>query len=261
MSWKLATFNVNGIRARLPIILQWLQERQPDAVCLQELKCQDKDFPASALEEIGYRAAYRGQKSFNGVAILSKSEPEAVLKSFEDGGEDEEARLIAAQFDDLWVVNTYVPQGRDPEDPAFQYKLEFFRRLKAWFDQHFDPVQPVLWTGDINVAPEPIDVFDPERMEGQIGFHPEERATYADVLSWGLTDLFRKHHPERKQFTFWDYRLPNGFKRNLGWRIDHILVTESLADRSLDCDVDVAPRSLPKPSDHTPVWAEFNLVN
>ena len=259
MVWKLATFNVNGIRARLSSLLAWIERHQPDVLCLQEIKCQDKDFPLEPLIQSGYSASVRGQKSFNGVAVLTRREPTAIVREFGDGGPDQEARMISVQVDGVWVVNTYVPQGRSPEDPAFQYKLEFLFRLKRWLENQFNPGQPLIWTGDINVAPEEIDVFDPKRLQGEAGFHPAERQALADVMAWGLVDLFRKHHPGEKQFTFWDYRLPKGFQRNLGWRLDHILVTAPLARVSSACQVDSAMRGLEKASDHAPVWAEFAL--
>lgn len=259
MSWKLATFNVNGIRARLPLLIDWLKQHRPDVLCLQEIKCQDENFPADPFLEVGYTAAVKGQKSFNGVAILTRKPPDEVLKAFDDGKPDDEARLITAYVEGVWIVNTYVPQGRHPDDPAFQYKLDFFSRLKDWFSARFDPNRPLIWTGDMNVAPDPIDVFDPVRMDGEVGFHPAERETFAQVAAWGFTDLFRMHHPQEKQFTFWDYRLPKSFQRNLGWRLDHIMATKPLAEVSIACSVDTGPRGLPKPSDHTPVCAEFDL--
>ncbi len=259
MVWSVATFNVNGIRSRLASLLRWLEERNPDVVCLQEIKCRDEDFPADALREAGYTAAVRGQKSFNGVAVLSRTEPEEVLKGFADGMPDDEARFIAVKTRGVWIVNTYVPQGRDPGNPAFRYKLDFFDRLKRWFDERHTATQPLIWTGDLNVAPEEIDVFDPKRMAGKVGFHPAEHQALQDVLSWGFFDLFRKHHPQTRQFTFWDYRLPQSFARNLGWRLDHILATEPAAGACVECEVDSAPRGRENPSDHTPVWAAFDI--
>jgi len=259
MIWKLATFNVNGIRARLQNLVAWLDKHQPDVLCLQEIKCRDGDFPVDAFVSAGYRASVRGQKSYNGVAILTKREPSEILRAFGDGeAQDDEARLIAVLIDGIWIVNTYVPQGRDPDDPAFQYKLAFLGRLRRLFERRFDPNRPLVWTGDINVAPGPVDVFDPLRLDGHVGFHPAERKAFADVAAWGFTDLFRYHHPERKQFTFWDYRLPKSFERNLGWRLDHIMVTSPMASASIDCQVDGEPRSQDRPSDHTPVWASFD---
>jgi exodeoxyribonuclease III len=259
MVWKLATFNVNGIRARLPSVLAWIERHRPDVLCLQELKCQDRDFPLEAFIQAGYSATVRGQKSFNGVAVLTRREPTEIIREFGDGGPDQEARLIAVQVDGVWVVNTYVPQGRSPEDPAFQYKLEFFSRLKHWLEHRFSPGQPLIWTGDINVAPDAIDVYDPRRLQGTVGFHPAEHQALSDVIGWGFVDLFRKHHPGQKQFTFWDYRLPKSFQRNLGWRLDHILATAPLAGVSSACQVDSEMRGLDKASDHAPVWAEFAL--
>jgi exodeoxyribonuclease-3 len=259
MNWKLATFNVNGIRARLPIIIEWLRVHQPDVLCLQEIKCLKEGFPLEPFLSAGYSAAVRGQKSFNGVAILSRTAPTQIVDAFGDGDPDLDARLIAALVDSVWVVNTYVPQGRDPDNPAFQYKLDFFKRLKKWLSLNFAPDQPIIWTGDLNVAPEPLDVFSPRRMEGKVGFHPDERQALADVVSWGFTDLFRKLHPDKKQFTFWDYRLPQAFARDLGWRIDHIMATRPMAEACTGCTVDMELRGLAVPSDHTAVVAEFEL--
>lgn len=259
MVWRMATFNVNGIRARLATVLEYLQDSQPDVLCLQEIKCVTQEFPTDAFLAAGYTAHVRGQKGFNGVAILARRPPTEVLDSFGDGDNDDEARLIAARLDGIWLVNTYVPQGRDPNHPVFQTKLQFFARLRRWLSNHFDPDIPLVWTGDLNVAPEAIDVYDPKRMAGQVGFHPAEHEALADVMAWGLTDLFRKHHPQEKQFTFWDYRLPKSFERNLGWRIDHIMVTEPLVQTAIECSVDTTPRVSPKPSDHTPVWATFAI--
>ena len=259
MTWKLATFNVNGIRARLATIADWIRENQPDVLCLQEIKCQEKDFPAGQLEETGYQISVRGQKSFNGVAILTKRRPDELIKEFGDGDLDEEARFISTKVDGVWVVNTYIPQGRDPENPAFQYKLAYFQRLRRWLQGHFDANQPLIWTGDINVAPTALDVFDPKRLQGSVGFHPLEHQALAEVVAWGFSDCFRQHHPDEKQFTFWDYRLPKSFERNLGWRLDHIMATRPLAEVCLECRVDSDLRGRQNPSDHTPVWAEFAL--
>ncbi len=257
--WRLATFNVNGIRARLPVVVEWLQERSPDLVCFQEIKCRGEDFPESAFTDLGYRCVWKGQKSFNGVAVLSKDRPERVEKNAGDEVLDREARFLAVQVHGIWVINTYVPQGRSPEDPAFQYKLDFFDSMRRWIESRFHNRSPLLWTGDFNVAPEPLDVFDPERLDGSVCFHPEERRRFREFLNWGFVDLYRRHHPETRQFTFWDYRLPKSVARNLGWRLDHILVTRPLAEASTECVVEMEPRLRPKPSDHTPVAAVFDL--
>ena len=170
---------------------------------------------------------------------------------------DEEARLIAAKIDGIWIFNTYVPQGRSPEHPAFLTKLDFFARIRDLFQHEFAPSDPMIWTGDINVALEEIDVFSPRRMDGKIGFHPMERQALTEAASWGFTDLFRKHHPSVRQFTFWDYRLPQSFQRDLGWRLDHIFATQPVAVASIDCGVDAELRGQANPSDHVPVWAEI----
>lgn len=259
MQWKIATFNVNGIRSRLNAVLTWIDRNRPDVLCLQEIKCRDSEFPSGPLGEIGYESSVCGQKAFHGVAIVSKGKPEIVRRGFGDGESDEEARLIAARIDGIWVFNTYVPQGRDPDHPAFRDKLRFFERLRGLFEREFAPQDPIIWTGDINVAPEDLDVFSAKRMAGKVGVHPLEREALARVCSWGFVDLFRKHHPDEKQFTFWDYRLPQSLARNLGWRLDHIRATESLAGASIACGVDMEPRGASSPSDHTPVWAEIDL--
>ncbi len=259
MKWKIATFNVNGIRSRTQVVLSWLARNRPDILCLQEIKCQDAEFPLDPLREAGYEASVCGQKSFHGVAILSVRKPEEVRRGFGDGASDAEARLIAAKIDGVWVFNTYVPMGTSPDHPAFQNKLEFFSRLRRLFDREYTPSDPIIWLGDINVAPEEIDVFSPKRMEGKIGFHPDEKQALADVTSWGFVDLFRKHHPDTRQFTFWDYRLPQSFDRNLGWRLDHIRATEAVAKASIDCRVDADLRGQANPSDHTPVVAEIEM--
>ncbi len=259
MKWKIATFNVNGIRSRREVVISWIGQNRPDVMCLQEIKCRDEEFPVEALREVGYEASVCGQKSFHGVAILSLKKPEEVRRGFGDGLSDDEARLIAAKLGPIWVLNTYVPQGRSPEHPAFLEKLSFFERVRNLLEKEFSPEQRIIWTGDLNVAPDEIDVFSPRRMDGKIGFHPAERKALADVMSWGFYDLFRRHHPDVRQFTFWDYRMPQSLDRNLGWRIDHILATQPLAKASTECLVDPAPRAAPGPSDHTPVWAEFEV--
>jgi exodeoxyribonuclease-3 len=259
VGWKLATFNVNGLRARLDIVLDWLGENKPQVLCLQETKVQDKDFPAAALEEAGYRVTFMGQKSYNGVAVLSQSEPEEVHMGLEDGEDDPEARFLAVKVDGVWVANAYLPQGKEATHPSFQYKLRYFERVLAWLKKHHKPGGKLILTGDLNVAPQEIDVYDPVRLEGETDFHPEVRAAFELFIDWGLVDLYRQHRPEEKQYTFWDYRMPKAFQRKLGWRIDHILATKPLAKLSRDCWVDTTPRVLPKPSDHTPMLAEFDL--
>jgi exodeoxyribonuclease-3 len=256
---KIATFNANGIRARLPVILEWLSKESPDVLCVQETKVQDVDFPQEPFEAVNYHCAFRGQKAYNGVAVLSKEASENVSFGFRDGDKSEEPRLITVTISGIPIVNTYVPQGYAPESEKFQYKLSWFQRLLDYFSGHFEPGKPLLWAGDFNVAPEPIDVFDPEKLSGSVGFHPDEHKWLAAVKAWGFVDVFRKHEPSGNRYTFWDYRIPNAAKRGLGWRIDHIWATTSLGDRCSRSWIDVEPRLSRKPSDHTFVVAEFDI--
>jgi exodeoxyribonuclease-3 len=256
---KVATFNVNGIRARLSILLEWLDKELPDVLCLQETKVPDEAFPHQAIEDRAYHCIFRGQKAYNGVAILSKSPPAQTTFGFADGDAAEEPRLVAVQVGNLSVVNTYVPQGYAPDSEKFQYKLQWLQRLKEYFARQFDPALPLLWAGDFNVAPEPEDVYDPKRLLGSVGFHPQEHEALAAVKAWGFVDVFRRHEKAERMFTFWDYRIPQAVKRGLGWRIDHLWATAALAEMSTGAWIDMAPRLSPKPSDHTFVVAEFDL--
>jgi exodeoxyribonuclease-3 len=254
---KIAGFNVNSLRARLPIVLKWLSDHQPNALCLQETKVQDVDFPADAFEKTGYKYVFKGQKSYNGVAIFSKNEMKNVRFGFEDEPKDQ-ARLIKAEINGIIIVNTYIPQGYSPESEKFDYKLNWFNRLLTFFDNNFSPADPILWIGDFNAAPEPIDVYDPDGLLGHVCFHPEVHKALDKVMKWGFVDVFRKHCKEAGQYTFWDYRMRNSLKRNLGWRLDHIMATEPLAKKSTACYIDKEPRLADRPSDHTPIIAEFN---
>ena len=254
---KVATFNANSVRARLGILLDWLAREQPDLVGLQETKVQDGDFPEEAFREAGYCAAFRGQKSYNGVAVLSRSPVENVRVDLEDPGPDEEARYIRVEVGPLRFVNVYVPQGQAVGSDKFRRKLQWLRAFLEDLRAGCDPGKPLLVTGDFNVALEARDVYDPEGLEGGVCFHPEERALLGEILDWGLVDVFRAHQPGPGHYTFWDYRVPNGVKRNIGWRIDYILATPPLAGACTGAWIDPAPRSLEKPSDHTFLVAEF----
>ncbi len=256
---KAATFNANSVRARMPILIDWIEANSPDILCIQETKAQDKDFPEAEFSGLGYYVVFRGQKSYNGVAIASKEKPQDVSFGLDDGGEPDEARLIRATVAGIPVVNTYVPQGRSLDSPFFQYKLEWFRRLRAYFDRHFSPDKPLLWTGDLNVAPEPKDVYDPQKLAGSVCFHPDEHKALEEVKEWGFVDVFRKHRPEAGLYSFWDYRMRDALGRNRGWRLDHILATRPLAEKSAGADIDIEPRRAERPSDHTFVTAEFKL--
>jgi exodeoxyribonuclease-3 len=254
---KFATFNTNSIRARLPIIKDWLDREGPDVLCVQETKVRDKDFPADLFEEAGYHVIFKGQKSYNGVAIISKVPPDDILLNLYDK-EDEQASFISARIDDIPVINVYVPQGFQVGTDKFEYKLSWLNDLLKHIKEKYDPAQPLLVAGDFNVALEPTDVFDPEKFKGEVGFHPDEQAILRQFLDWGLVDVFRKHEPGGGHYTFWDYRIPNALKRKMGWRIDYILGTAPLAEKSIRVRIDTEARMLEKPSDHTFLVAEFH---
>lgn len=256
---KVATFNVNSIRVRLGALIAWLEHHQPDVVCLQETKVQDAEFPSLLLNSTAYHVVYRGMKSYNGVAVLSRTPPESVAFGLDDGGEADEARLVRVVIRGIPIINTYVPNGFKLASPKYAYKLEWFTRLRAYFDRHLSPDQPAIWCGDMNVAPEPIDVHSPEKHLRHVCFHEDVRRAYHQTVGWGFVDVFRRLYPTRRQFTFWDYLRPDSLAADKGWRIDHILATPSLAERCTKADVDVEPRRAAGASDHTVLWADFNI--
>lgn len=261
MAFKVATFNTNSVRTRRPSILDWLAKESPDVLCLQETKVRDDAFPTEEFVEAGYRPLFRGEKGYSGVAMLIRASADVknIRYGFDDDGPPDEARLIVAEIDGIPIVNTYVPQGRDPKAEFFQYKLDWFSRLRNYFERHFSPHKPLLWVGDFNVAPEEIDVHDPVRLLGHIGFHPDEHKALAEVKTWGFIDVFRQHVAGPHQYTFWDYRVRDGVARGKGWRVDHIWATRPLADRSTKAWIDVEPRLAQRPSDHTILAAKFDL--
>jgi exodeoxyribonuclease-3 len=256
---KIATYNVNSIRIRIDTVLAWLEKHKPDVLCLQETKCQDEHFPLLALATSGYHIHYRGMKSYNGVAILSREKPDDVAHGFDDNlPENDDARLIRVSVRGVTIVNTYVPNGFKLDSPQYAYKLRWFERLRQYFSRNLDPESPGVWTGDMNVAPEPIDVHSPEKHLRHVCFHETARAAYKTAVGWGFVDVFRQLYPDAQQFTFWDYLRPSSVEANKGWRIDHILATRPLAARCRASGVDMEPRRGPRASDHTFVWASFD---
>ncbi|MDQ6676689.1 MAG: exodeoxyribonuclease III [Acidobacteriota bacterium] len=257
---KIATYNVNSIRKRLPIVIDWLRAYQPDVLCLQETKVQDADFPAAAFHEAGYHCSYRGMKAYNGVATLTRLAPERVVHGLaeEDGSEDsnEDVRIIQTVVSGIPIINTYVPQGYSIQSEKYAFKLAWFGRLQRYFETHLDRAKPAIWLGDLNVAPEPIDVYHPDRRANDVDFHIDARNAFRQTAEWGFTDVFRKLHPTRVQYTYWDY-FRNAFENNWGWRIDHILATAPLAAMCVTAEVDLEPRRAAAASDHTVMWAEF----
>ncbi|MEJ5309600.1 MAG: exodeoxyribonuclease III [Anaerolineae bacterium] len=262
--FKIATFNANSIRSRLDQILDWLAREQPDVLCVQETKVQDKDFPAQPIKDAGYHVIFRGQKAYAGVAIISKVPPEKVVAGFDDEAENgdgaDEPRLLRAVYHGVTVINSYVPQGREPESEHFQYKLRWLARMRALLERHYSPDDLLVWVGDLNVAPEDIDVYDPKGLRYHVDFHPDAQAALERVRQWGFVDVFRQHHPnEPQQFSYFDYRANNPIERGIGWRIDHIWATAPLAAKSTRAWIDVEARKAARPSDHTFVVAEFAL--
>ena len=251
---KVATWNINSVRARLDRLLEYLKTRQPDVLCLQELKCTDEQFPALELQALGYRAEVFGQKTYNGVAILSKAPLTDVARNMGPG--DAQARLICGTVEGVTIVNVYAPNGQSVDSEAYQYKLEWYSRLARWLEPRSKG--QLLVCGDFNVAPEPIDTWDPALWDGQTLFTPRERSALKAVMAQNhLVDLFREKHPgEAGRFSWWDYRA-GAFHKNQGLRIDHLLVTAPLAARCTEVDVDREARKGPQPSDHAPVWASF----
>ncbi|MCI0586354.1 MAG: exodeoxyribonuclease III [Planctomycetes bacterium] len=258
---RIVTWNVNSIRTRLPRCLALLDRHRPDVLCLQETKVADAEFPSAPFEAAGYRPTLHGQKTYNGVAILSRSEVENVQRGIPDAEGDEQARLVAATVGGVRVVNIYVPNGEAVDSPKFPYKLRWLERLAAWLRGSTDPSEPILVCGDFNVAPEDRDVHDPERWRGQVLFHPEEHQRLRALCDWGLVDLLRRKHPEPGIFTWWDYRM-GSFHRGWGLRIDLLLGSPPLAERCREVTVDREERKEStgegKPSDHAPVVADFS---
>lgn len=257
--FKIASFNTNSIRSRVDIVIPWLVKEQPDVLCLQETKVEDKDFPAEPFKQAGYDVVFNGRKSYNGVAIASRRDIAGVSTDSVAAAEPGEGRIIAATVKGIRVINTYIPQGQHPDSEKFIYKLNWIKGMRDYFRENFSPEDSLVWVGDFNVAPEPIDVHNPKRLYGHVGYHPEEHKALQYVKEWGFEDVFRRHQPGEGHYTFWDYRVKDGVTRNLGWRVDHIWATRPLAGKSLRAWIDKEPRLKERPSDHTFIVAEFDI--
>lgn len=258
MPLKIATWNINSIRRRLPLVADWVTANRPDVLCLQETKVQDHEFPVDTFREAGYHSTFRGMKGYNGVATLTLRPPESVLHGLCEGPDSEDVRILNTVVDGIPIVNTYVPQGHKVGTDRYVFKLEWFHRVRKYFGEHLDPAKPAVWTGDLNVAPEPIDVYHPDRRVNDPDFHIDAREAYRHAVSWGFVDVFRKLHPDQVQYTYWDY-FRNAFDHNWGWRIDHILATAPLAEKCTRIEVDLEARKGTGASDHTVLWAEFDV--
>jgi len=251
---KIVSWNINSLRKRQDRLFDWLEAIKPDIVCLQETKCPDDQFPALALQAVGYRSAYHGEKSYNGVAILANREPRDVRPSLCDEVVDPQARVIAATIDDVRVFSIYAPNGQAIGSPAYEYKLHWYRRLRDCVAN--EKSVDVIVCGDFNVAPEDIDVYDPDLWRGAIMASESERAAFRELCKIGLCDTLRIHHKEGELYTWWDYQM-RAFEKNRGLRIDAVLASEELATKCIAAGIDREMRKGKEPSDHAPVWAEF----
>jgi len=256
---KIVSWNVNSVRSRLEHVTSYLKEVSPDVLLLQELKCQTDAFPYEAIEDLGYNVKVHGQKTYNGVAILSKHPVDDVVTELPGDKDDDHARYIEAVVSagDLVVrvASVYVPNGQSPDSDKFQYKLKFFDRLYEHLKELLTYEEVMVIGGDYNVAPSAIDVYDPKGLEGTTCFHPLERQKFRALIGLGLLDAYRAVNPETQEFSWWDYR-GGAFSHGKGMRIDHLLLSPEAADLCLGADVDLEPRKLEKPSDHAPVWCE-----
>jgi exodeoxyribonuclease-3 len=255
---SVATWNVNSIRARMELLREWLHEEKMDIACIQETKVTDDEFPYDELKEMGYSIAAKGQKAYNGVCTLSKYSFSSVKKDFEHI-ERGEKRIIEVVAEGINIINAYFPHGKFPGSESFHYKIDFIEGLRDYLDKNFDfKKDKVIILGDFNVAPEELDVYDADALENTIGFHEREREALLYLKSWGFVDLFREKNNGMREYTWWDYRSAS-FKRNAGMRVDHIWASEKLAARCVECSINRGMRAKPKPSDHAPVKAVFEM--
>jgi len=253
---KIATWNVNSLKVRLPQVLDWLAGQQPDVLCLQETKLEDRAFPLAEIEAAGYRVIHHGQKTYNGVALLARGEPVDVVRGI-PGLDDPQARVIAASIGGVRLVCAYFPNGQAVGSDKYAYKLRWLAALQAWLADEIGRHSRLALLGDFNIAPEDRDVHDPEAWRGQVLCSDPERQAFRDLVGLGLRDAFRLFDQPDKTFSWWDYRML-AHQRNLGLRIDHILLSPPLADACVACTIDRAPRRLERPSDHAPVIATVN---
>jgi exodeoxyribonuclease-3 len=254
---KVATYNVNGINGRLPVLLRWLAETQPDVVCLQELKAPDEKFPEQAIKEAGYNAIWHGQKSWNGVAILARNlEIKELRRGLPGDAEDLQSRYIEAMVNNVVIGCLYLPNGNPAPGPKLDYKLSWFERLHNHAEQLLSYELPVILAGDFNVMPTELDVYKPERWVNDALFRPEVREAFHNLVGQGWTDALRTMHPDEVIYTFFDY-FRNAYARNAGLRIDHFLLSPQLKDRLKAAEVDRQVRGWEKTSDHAPVWIEI----
>ena len=251
-----ATWNVNSVLARMPVVTRWLDLVKPDVLCMQETKCTDDKFPALIFQERGYHCQLFGQQSYNGVAILTRETCNTVRRGYPEDDETAQSRLLTTQVGGINLVTVYVPNGQMVGSEKYAFKLDWMRRLREFCDANYDRNTPVLVCGDFNVAPEERDVYDVRLWQGRILFSEPERAALQNIKEWGFTDAFRLHTDAGGHYSWWDYRA-GAFRRNLGLRIDHIWISDPLVARNTRTWIDTEPRKWEKPSDHAPVIAEI----
>jgi len=254
---KLATWNVNSLKVRLPQVLEWIGRHSPDALCLQETKLENARFPAAEIEAAGYRALHNGQKTYNGVAILARAAPTDAVTAI-PGFADEQKRVLAVTLDGVRVICAYVPNGESVESDKYQYKLKWLAAFRDWLQAELARHPRLAVLGDYNIAPEDRDVHDPAAWEGKVLFSKPEREALGKLTALGLQDAFRLFEQPERSFTWWDYRM-NAFRRKMGLRIDHILLSEELAKSCSACSIDIEPRKNERPSDHAPVVADIRI--
>jgi exodeoxyribonuclease-3 len=252
----IATWNINSLKVRLPQVLDWLEKHRPDALCLQELKLEDARFPLAEIEAAGYSAVFSGQKTYNGVAILSR-EPATNIVCGIAGYDDPQRRVISADIAGARLVCAYVPNGQSVDSEKYVYKLNWLASFSSWLAQELATHSRLAVLGDFNIAPDDRDVHDPKAWEGQVLVSGPEREAFQRLIGLGFTDSFRLFEQAEKSYTWWDYRM-NGFRRNLGMRIDHILLSPGLSAYCAACAIDLEPRRNERPSDHAPVIAKIN---
>ncbi len=252
---KIATWNVNSLRVRLPHLQAWHQTALPDVISLQETKMQDSEFPGAAIQALGMHTVFSGQRTYNGVAILSKTAPENVVAGI-PGFADEQKRVLSATIGDTRIINVYVPNGQALDSDKYQYKLKWLAALQNYVGEELTRRKQLVVLGDFNIAPEDRDVHDPQAWIGSVLVSEPERQMLRGLLGLGLRDVFRNFEQAEKSFSWWDYRAA-GFRRNAGLRIDLILASQEMSEACTSCTIDKEPRKLERPSDHTPVIAEF----
>lgn len=252
---RLVTWNVNSLKVRLPQVLDWLAAHQPDVLCLQETKLEDVNFPAAEIAATGYQALFSGQKTYNGVAILSKIPATDAVVAI-PGLADVQKRVLAATIAGVRVINLYIPNGQSVDSDKYQYKLGWLEALTAWLADELVRYPQLAVLGDFNIAPDERDVHDPKAWEGQVLFSLPEREAFRRLVDLGLADSFRLFEQPEKTYSWWDYRM-NAFRRNMGCRIDHVLLSPALAETCKSCTIDKEARRAERPSDHAPVVVEF----